>query len=153
MYLSMRLPPSRKVVWGACALISLAVGTPAAATILTFDQVRDATAGDPVMPTVSGRDVPLDCADRVTAGLMDVPGGQFTYGEGGEGFAPNVTTELFSNAATAIGPGVSLWQDRDGGLVNMLLCAARVHHGTATLTTAPSMPGDTGTKGRRRAQQ
>jgi hypothetical protein len=116
----MRSPPSLVVVWGACVLISLAVGTPAAATILTFDQVRSAAAGNPVVPTVSGRDVPLDYGDRVTAGVMDVPGGQFTYGEAGEGFTPNVTIEFFSGAASSIGPGVSLWQDRYGDLVNVL---------------------------------
>jgi len=116
----MRLMPTRELVWGACVLISLAFGTPAAATILTFDQVRSAAAGNPVEPTVSGRDVPLDYGDRVAAGVMDVPGGQFTYGEAGEGFTPNVTTRFFSSAASAIGPGVSLWQDRYGDLVNVL---------------------------------
>lgn len=120
MHRSMRLPPSRKLICGACVLISLAVVKPAAATILTFDQVRSAAAGNPVEPTVSGRDVPLDYGNRVTASVLDVPGGQFTYGEAGEGFTPNVTTQYFSGAASALGPGVSLWQDRYGDLVNVL---------------------------------
>lgn len=115
--------PSRQRVGGACSvvsLMSLVLAPPAAATILTFDQVRSAAAGNPVEPTVSGREVPLDYGDRVASGVMNVPGGQFTYGEAGEGFTPNVSTEFFSGAAAPAGPGVSLWQDSYGDLVNVL---------------------------------
>lgn len=115
--------PSRLRIGGACgviSLISLTLAPPAAATILTFDQVRSAAAGNPVEPTVSGREVPLDYGDRVASGVMNVPGGQFTYSESGEGFTPNVSTEFFSGAAAPAGPGVSLWQESYGDLVNVL---------------------------------
>lgn len=111
---------SRALVSISSVVTSLVFCAPAAATILTFDQARSAAAGNPVEPTVSGRNVPLDYGDRVGAGVMDVPGGQFTYGEAGEGYTPNVTTEFVSGAASPVGPGVSLWQDGYGDLVNVL---------------------------------
>ena len=54
------------------------------ASIIEFDQIRDATGT--VIPTISGNAVELDYGDRITASVMNVPGGQFTYGNGGEGF-------------------------------------------------------------------
>lgn len=108
---------SRVLALTAGALAALAISSPAAATILTFDQIR---AGGSVVPTISGGSVPADYGDRVGAAVMNVPGGQFTYGEAGEGFTPNVTAEFFSGAASPAGPGVSLWQDAYGDLVNVL---------------------------------
>lgn len=105
----------------AGTLAAMLAAAPAAATVLTFDQVRSAGAGNPIIPTISGRDVPLDYGDRVAAGVMDVPGGQFTYGEAGEGYTPNVDLDLFSGAASALGPGVSLWRDGYGDLANVLI--------------------------------
>jgi hypothetical protein len=124
---------------GAALLVTLALlaATPAAATILTFDQVRGAGAGNPVVPTVSGRDVPPDYGDRVTGAVMDVPGGQFTYGEAGEGYTPQVVTEYFSGAATPVGPAVSLWRDGYGDLGNVLIANNASNFLTVRLSADP----------------
>lgn len=114
-----KLGPARAIVIGAALFAGLTT-LPAHATIVTFDQIRDSSAGNPVIPTISGRSVPVDYANRVSAAVMNVPGGQFTYGEAGEGFTPNVVTQFFSGAASTIGSGVSLWQDGYGDLVNVL---------------------------------
>lgn len=82
---------------------------------LTFDQIRE---GGVVVPTISGREVPQDYGDRVSGSPQDVPGGQFTYGVGPEGFAPNVVVD-YSTTSFASG-GVSLWQDQYGDLTNVL---------------------------------
>jgi PEP-CTERM motif len=120
--LSKTLRINRRLAICALALLmAMAFGAPVTATILTFDQVRGAATGNPVIPTVSGRDPPLDYGDRVTGNVMDVPGGQFTYGVAGEGFTPNVTTELFSGARSPLGNGVSLWEDGYGDLSNVLI--------------------------------
>lgn len=105
----------------AMGLLASIAATPAAATILTFDQVRSAAAGGPIIPTVSGQDLPPDYGDRVAAGVMDVPGGQFSYGETGEGYTPNVSITFFSGAASPVGPGTSLWRDGYGDLTNVLI--------------------------------
>lgn len=108
----------RPLALAAGLFISIA-SAPAAATILTFDQVR--SAGGAVVPTVSGQNLPPDYGHRVTAGVMDVPGGQFTYGEAGEGYTPNVSTTIFSGAASPVGPGTGLWRDGYGDLSNVLI--------------------------------
>lgn len=89
----------------------------ASATLLTFDQIR--LSGN-VVPTISGNALPQDYGDRVDAAAVNVSGGQFTYGNGGEGYTPNVLAEYFTGAATPINPGVSLWQDSYGDLVNVM---------------------------------
>jgi hypothetical protein len=95
--------------------VLIAWATEAQATILLFDQMRELGV---VSPTVSGNDVPQDYGDRVAGALQAAPGGQFTYGEAGEGFTPNVVVEYF--ASSAAGPnGVSLWQDSYGDLTNV----------------------------------
>ncbi|MBM3341049.1 MAG: hypothetical protein FJY56_02905 [Betaproteobacteria bacterium] len=90
----------------------------AGATVLTFDQIR--LAGN-VVPTISGNTVPQDYGDRVSAAIMDVSGGQFTYGNLGEGFTPNVLTAFFTGMATPLNPGTSLWVDSYGDLTNVLI--------------------------------
>lgn len=83
------------------------------ATILVFDQSRSAT-GSTVVPILAGAVVPQDYGDHVTGSPMDVTGGQFTYGNGGEGFTPNITADYMSAA------GVSLWTTQFGDLINVL---------------------------------
>jgi len=90
------------------------------ATILTFDQERDAATQTIVQPASSGGIVPADYGDLVTGAVMAVPGGVFTYGEGGEGFTPDVTVDVYSAAATPTGAGVSLWQNGYGDLTNVI---------------------------------
>jgi len=92
----------------------------AQATILTFDQERDAATQSTVQPASSGGTLPTDYGDRVTGAVMAVPGGFFTYGNGGEGFTPNVTVDIFSAAATATDARVNLWQNGYGDLVNVI---------------------------------
>lgn len=92
----------------------------ARATILLFDQERDAATQSTVQPTSSGGTLPADYGDRVTGAVMAVPGGSFTYGDGGEGFTPNVTVDIFSAAATPTDPRVNLWQTGYGDLVNVI---------------------------------
>jgi len=87
------------------------------ATVLEFDQIR--LSGETV-PTISGNAVPQDYGDRVTGAVVDVSGGQFTYGNAGEGYTPNVLVEYFTGAATTINPGVSIWQTGYGDLTNLV---------------------------------
>ncbi len=87
------------------------------ATILVFDQSRDAT-GSTVVATAAGSDVQQDYGDRVTGSPMAVAGGQFTYGNGGEGFTPNVVVDYFSGA------DVGLWTVQYGDLTNVLFARA-----------------------------
>lgn len=89
----------------------------AAATILTFDQARSAT-GSTVIPTQAGSAVPQDYGDRVSGTPMAVPGGEFTYGNGGEGFTPNVVVDYFS------GNNVALWTTQYGDLINVMFSSA-----------------------------
>lgn len=83
------------------------------ASILTFDQTRQAGV---IVPTISGNDLEADYGDRITGSPMNVPGGQFTYGNGGEGFTPNVVTHFF----TGNGTGLSIWRDSYGDLTNVV---------------------------------
>lgn len=82
------------------------------ASILTFDQIRQVGV---VVPTISGNDLEDDYGDRITGSPMNVPGGQFTYGNGGEGFTPNITANFFAGNGTSL----SLWRDRYGDLTNV----------------------------------
>lgn len=90
------------------------------ATILLFDQERDAATQTTVQPASSGGVLPADYGDQVTGAVMAVPGGVFTYGNGGEGFTPNVTLDIFSAAATPTDARVNLWQNGYGDLVNVI---------------------------------
>jgi hypothetical protein len=110
---------------GGPALIALAClglfAAPAArATILLFDQERGTGTNPPVLPTSSGGTLPADYGDNVTGAVMAVPGGFFTYGDGGEGFTPDITLDIFSAAATETDPRVNLWQTGYGDLVNVI---------------------------------
>jgi hypothetical protein len=102
------------------ALLILLPPAPAGATILLFDQQRDAASQTIVGPTSSGGTLPADYGDHVTAAAMSVPGGIFTYGEAGEGFTPDVSVDIFSAAATETDPRVNLWQNGYGDLVNVI---------------------------------
>lgn len=88
-------------------------------SVLTFDQFRNASGT--VVPTISGNGPEADYGDRITGSPMDVPGGQFTYGNRGEGFTPNVTVDFFAGNATQNNQGVSQWNDRYGDLINVLI--------------------------------
>ena len=93
---------------------------PARATILLFDQARDAATGSIVVPTSSGGALPADYGDNVTSAAMSVTGGVFTYGNGGEGFTPDVTVDIFSSSATPTSARVGLWNTGYGDLVNVV---------------------------------
>lgn len=92
----------------------------AGATILLFDQERDAATQMVVGATSSGGRLPPDYGDHVTGAVVDVLGGEFTYGDGGEGFTPDVTVDIFSAGATANDARVRLWQNDYGDLVNVI---------------------------------
>ncbi|HUT40260.1 MAG TPA: VPLPA-CTERM sorting domain-containing protein [Gammaproteobacteria bacterium] len=83
------------------------------ATVLIFDQSRNATQTT-VVPTSAGSVVQQDYGDNVTGSPMNVPGGQFTYGNQGEGFTPNVVVDYFSDT------GVGQWTIQYGDLTNVL---------------------------------
>lgn len=104
------------------ALLGCVAASPAVAnaTILHFDQQRDAASNSIVGPASSGGRLPADYGDRVTGAVMAVPGGDFSYGEAGEGFTPNVVLDIFSAAATATDARVNLWQNGYGDLVNVI---------------------------------
>jgi hypothetical protein len=114
--------PGRRTCCAAiitAAIVSGAFADIGQASILEFDQIRDATGN--VIPTISGRAVESDYGDRITASVMNVPGGQFTYGNGGEGFTPNIVLDYFAGSAIPNNPGVSLWRDQYGDLANVLI--------------------------------
>jgi hypothetical protein len=110
----------------ACPLVVLLLAglllaaAPAGATILLFDQERDAATRTTVYPASSGGSLPPDYGGHVTGAVMAVPGGFFTYGDGGEGFTPDVSVNIFSAAATATDARVNLWQNGYGDLVNVI---------------------------------
>jgi hypothetical protein len=93
---------------------------PAEATILLFDQERDAASQSIVGATSSGGRLPSDYGDNVSSAVTSVPGGFFTYGEAGEGFTHDVRLDIFSAAATETDPRVKLWQTGYGDLVNVI---------------------------------
>ncbi len=104
-----------------CVVGLLAAGAaPAGATILLFDQERDAAGQTTVVPTSSGGRLPADYGDNVTGAVVAVPGGFFTYGDGGEGFTPDVSVDIFSAGATATDARVRLWQVGYGDLANVV---------------------------------
>jgi len=92
--------------------LMLCLASTANASILTFDQIRQVGV---VVPTISGNDLEDDYGDRITDSPMNVPGGQFTYGNGGEGFTPNVITHFVAGN----GASLSLWRDSYGDLTNV----------------------------------
>ncbi len=117
---ALRIDPDSTMKGVRGALLVLAVtslGTPARATVLTFDQVR---IGGSVVPTISGNAVPQDYGDRVSGEIMPASGGSFTYGEGGEGYTPAVEVEYFGGSATSVTSAASLWHDGYGTLENVL---------------------------------
>jgi hypothetical protein len=89
------------------------------ATILTFDEIREPEGA--VIPTISGNPPETDYGDHANGSPMNVAGGQFTYGNGGEGFTPSVVVDLYAGSATAGNPGVSLWGNGYGDLTNVLI--------------------------------
>jgi hypothetical protein len=92
----------------------------ARATILLFDEARDAATHTIVVPTTSGATVEQDYGDRVTGSPQSVLGGQFTYGNAGENFTPNVLVEYFLTTAAGAGGAISLWGNDYGDLSNVL---------------------------------
>lgn len=94
--------------------------SPATATILTFDQARDSATQTIVVPAGSGGVLPGDYGDNVTSAAMAVPGGVFTYGDGGEGFTPDVTVDFFTSLATPSDSRIRLWQSGYGDLANVI---------------------------------
>jgi hypothetical protein len=121
------------------------VSSPAAATILLFDQERDAAGQTTVQPTSSGGRLPGDYGDNVTGAVMAVPGGFFTYGNGGEGFTPNVSLEIYGDGGPS-DPRVNLWQTGYGDLVNVIFGEGPGTAGSPTLsvlfTAAPGYAVD-----------
>lgn len=110
------IPRARSITHAAgllAALLSFGFAGAAHATILLFDQVR-LSDGD-LVPTISGNGPEADYGDRVTESPMAAPGGQFTYGDGGEGYTPNITTEF-----SATSGGVAQWTTEYGDLTNVL---------------------------------
>lgn len=104
----------RRFAASTLALFALcASGLPACATILLFDQTRDAATHSQVEPTLSGSSLEPDYGDRVAGPLQLVAGGQFSYGAAGEGFTPNVVVDIVGGA------GMALWEQDYGDLVNV----------------------------------
>lgn len=106
----------------AMTIVSLLAALPLApahATILLFDQERDAVSQTTVQPTSSGGRLPGDYGDRATGLVVPVPGGEFTYGNGGEGFTPNVTLDVYGDGGPG-DPRINLWQSGYGDLVNVI---------------------------------
>lgn len=138
--------------WSAAIFISCKVGSllgalvvaamlggiagDAGATVLIFDQVR--LGSGTVVPTAGGVStvVPQDYGDRVTGSPMAVAGGDFTYGNNGEGFTPNVVAE-YSSANR-----VALWTVSYGDLVNVMF--ATVESGLAPTAMNVRLTADPG---------
>lgn len=108
-----------RIAW-RCAGVIVLVGFVAQArgTILTFDESRDGPVGNPILPTGSTADLDSDYGDRVPGSPHTLPDGQFTYGNGGEGFTPNVVVDFFDASSTGISD-ISLWRDQYGDLINV----------------------------------
>ena len=101
--------------WLVTIIFLSCIASTGRASILTFDQIRQAGGG--VVPTISGNDLEDDYGDRITGTPMDVPGGQFTYGNDGEGFTPDVVVDFYAGNQTTL----SLWQDNYGDLTNVAI--------------------------------
>jgi hypothetical protein len=112
----MRGTALRVVVLG----LFVAFPAPANATILLFDQERDAASQSIVGPASSGGTLPSDYGDNVTSAAMPVLGGVFTYGDAGEGYTPDVSVDIFAAGATPTDSRVRLWQTGYGDLVNVI---------------------------------
>lgn len=107
-------------------------GGPAGATILLFDQARD-SSGMVVATSSLANTLPADYGDDVTGATMAVPGGDFTYGDGGEGFTPDVTVDIFT--ATGIAdPRARLGTTGYGNLVNVVFGEGPGVGGSPTLS-------------------
>ena len=91
----------------------------AQATVLQFDQTRSAATGTTVEPVYAGADLPQDYGDRVGGSPQTVSGGQYTYGNEGEGFTPNVEIAYSLGIPTASGE-VQMWPFGYGGLTNVV---------------------------------
>ncbi len=147
MHFGPRRTTHRNARGAALALAAVAfAASPAGATILLFDEARDAATGTLVVPSGSGATLPGDYGDAVTSGAMPVPGGLFTYGDGGEGFTPDVTVDLFTSLATPTDSRVRLWQTGYGDLVNVAFAEGPGTGGSpllyARLTAAPGFVVD-----------
>jgi len=122
------------------------IASPAHATILLFDQARDAATQSIVVPTSAGATLPPDYGDNVTGASVAVSGGVFTYGDGGEGFTPDVTVAISAAGATPTDARVRLWQNDYGDLVNIVFGEGPGIGGAPTLdvllTAAPGFAVD-----------
>jgi len=98
--------------WVVIIVLLSCIASTGRASILTFDQIRQ---GGVVVPTIGGNNLEDDYGDRITGSPMNVSGGQFTYGDGGEGFTPNVVVDFVAGNGTTL----SLWQDGYGDLTNV----------------------------------
>jgi hypothetical protein len=105
-----------RAIWGGAAILTC-TGV-SHATILTFDETRNATGVD-VIPTVAGATMQQDYGDYVSGSPMSVSGGEFTYGEAGEGFTPNVGVDYF----TETGRPIAQWTTGYGDLINVLFAS------------------------------
>jgi hypothetical protein len=116
------------VRWTTIALTAVLLawgGHSADATVLIFDQRA------PNDPTTSGSLVPQAYGDNVSGS----PQGGFTYGNGGEGFTPNVTVAY----GPVQGPQTTgvLWTDSYGDLTNIVFTQIAEGILEITLTAAP----------------
>jgi hypothetical protein len=102
-------------------IILLACLAPSAAnaTVLLFDQTRSAVSGDVVEPVSAGANLPQDYGDRVAGSPQTVAGGQYTYGNAGEGFTPNVEVEYYLSNAS-VPEAVQMWTIGYGDLANVI---------------------------------
>lgn len=108
-------------------LAALGLGTPAAATILTFDQC----GGDPnaaIQGVCNGGLVNQSYGDRATAEMMN--GGLFRYINDGEGWTPNVVASYGPNPNAVRGYFTGyrplanvLWVEKDPGIFQLTLQA------------------------------
>ena len=101
-----------------CVLLGC-LASNAEATILQFDQTRSAVSGDIVEPVSAGADLPQDYGDRVAGSPQAVPGGQYTYGNAGEGYTPNVEVAYFLSNAV-VPEAVQMWLLSYGDLSNVI---------------------------------
>lgn len=104
--------------WLAAAALALSPAL-CTATVLTFDEARSAT-GQTVGPVAAGDEVPFDYGDNVTGSPMNVSGGQYTYGNAGEGYTPNVVVDFFTDTGTS----VNIWTLQYGDLENVAIAHA-----------------------------
>lgn len=103
---------------GISLLLGLAANA-AQATVLQFDQTRSPATGTTVEPVSAGADLPQDYGDRVGGSPQTVSGGQYTYGNEGEGYTPNVEVAYALGISTASGE-VQMWTTGYGGLTNVV---------------------------------